>query len=284
MPDKSMQTAVINDHPLAYCDAGEGIPLLLVHGFPLDHTIWDGQIDPLSRRRRVIAPDLRGFGQSGAADGTVTMEQFADDLAGLLDHLKICEPVVLGGLSMGGYIALAFWRKYAARLRGLILCDTRSAADTPSGAADRETLAQRMLAEGAETTVELMLAKLFAPATFAHRPEIVEAMQRVMSRTNPRSLAAAVRGMARRPDSTPDLPQIACPTLLLVGEDDALTPPAEMRGMAQKIPRARLAVIPEAAHLAPLERPAEVNWVFEEFMGALDQLKKSFPIGLKLSS
>jgi len=264
-----MQTAVIGDVSLAYRDAGQGPPLVLVHGFPLDHSMWAGQMDVLARRWRVIVPDLRGFGQSGVTDGTVTMEQFADDLAALLDHLQIREPVVLCGLSMGGYIAFAFWRKHAARLRGLILCDTRSAADTPEGAAGRQAMADRVLKEGPRSVVEMMAPKLFSPKTLAERPQLAEAMKQVMLRTDPRGIAAAARGMAQRPDATPDLPKIACRTLVLVGEDDAISPAAEMRGIAERIPQARLAIIPRAGHMAPLERPAEVNQAIDEFLISL---------------
>jgi 3-oxoadipate enol-lactonase len=261
-----MPTAKVNGIALSYCEAGRGIPLLLVHGFPLDHRMWSGQIEALSRRFRVIAPDLRGFGESGPTNGTATMAQFADDLAGLLDTLEIREPVVLGGLSMGGYIAFAFWKKYAARLRGLILCDTRAGADTPEGAAARHALAERVLREGMQSTAEFMLTKLFSAATFAAQPETVEAIERIMRGIDPRTIAAAARGMAERRDSTPDLPRIACPTLVLGGAEDSLTPPAVMREMADKIPQARFTVIPEAAHLAPLEQPAIVNRAMEEFL------------------
>jgi 3-oxoadipate enol-lactonase len=265
-----MQTAEIRGISLRYADAGRGTPLLLAHGFPLDHRMWSGQIEALSRRCRVIAPDLRGFGESGSADGTVTMEQFADDLAGLLDFLEIREPVAFGGLSMGGYIAFAFWRKHAARLRGLILCDTRAGADTPEGAAARHALADRVLREGTRSMAESMRANLFSAATLRDRPETVEAIVQVMRGTDPRSIAAAARGMASRRDFTPDLPGIACPTLVLGGEEDPLTPPAVLREMAEKIPQARLALIPEAAHLAPLEQPAIVNRAMEEFLESLD--------------
>jgi 3-oxoadipate enol-lactonase len=261
-----MQTAIVNNVSLAYRDTGQGNSLLMVHGFPLDHSMWSEQIGVLSRRYRVIVPDLRGFGQSGVREGIVTMEQFADDLAALLDHLQIREPVVLCGLSMGGYIAFAFWRKYAARLRALILCDTRAAADTPAASAGRNATAERVLREGSSFLAETMAPKLFSSQTLASRPHVADAVKRVILGTDPRGIAGAARGMARRPDSTPDLPRIACPTLVLVGKDDVLSPPAEMRSLAREIPNARFAVIPDAAHLAPLEQPTEVNQTIEEFL------------------
>ncbi len=137
-------------------DEGTGEALLLVHGFPLDHTMWAGQLEAFSTRYRVIAPDLRGFGGSQSSDASVSMEQFADDLAELLAALKINEPVVLCGLSMGGYVALQFVKQHADRLKALVLCDTRAAADSAEAAANRLSMAQRVLSEGAEVAAEAM--------------------------------------------------------------------------------------------------------------------------------
>ena len=123
-----MHSCMVNGIRLATVDQGRGPPVLLIHGFPLDHSMWDGQIETISSRYRVLAPDLRGFGQSGVTDASVSMEQHADDLAALMDALGIADPIVLCGLSMGGYIAFEFWRKYSPRLRALVLCDTRSCA------------------------------------------------------------------------------------------------------------------------------------------------------------
>jgi len=257
-------------------DRGAGLPLLLVHGFPLDHTMWAAQIDivepasveqaSLPAQVRVIAPDLPGFGRSPAADDTFTMEQFADCLAAMLDALAIREPVVLCGLSMGGYIALQFWRKYAARLCGLIFCDTRAGADTPEAAAGRRAMADRVLREGPAPLVETMLPKLFAESTRCERPQVVDGVRAVMMAGNPRGIAAAARGMAERPDMTAALAEIRCPTLVLAGQEDALTPPADMRAMAAAIPAAKFAEIPAAGHMSPLENPAAVNAAIAEFL------------------
>jgi pimeloyl-ACP methyl ester carboxylesterase len=293
----------VRESELSYVDRGEGLPLLLVHGFPLDHTMWDGQIDRLSRRtgemlvgeaflpaqgnlqtpsprsNRVIAPDLRGFGRSRAldapvadgpaADDKVTMEQFADDLAGLLDGLGITEPVVLCGLSMGGYIAFQFWRKYANRLRGLILCDTRATADTTEVAAGRRSMAERVLREGPAPLVENMMPRLFAASTQSRQPPMLEGLRRVMMANDPRGIAAAARGMAERPEMTPLLAAIDCPTLLLVGQYDAIATPAEMRDMADAIPRSTFVEIPDAGHMAPMENAAAVNTAILAFLATL---------------
>jgi len=254
---------------LWFKDVGQGVPLLLVHGFPLDHTMWSAQIDALPSRCRLIAPDLRGFGRSplGADDDVLTMERLADDLAMLLDALEIGGPVVLCGLSMGGYVALQFVRQYASRLRGLILCDTRAAADSPEAAAARLAMADRVLREGNGPLVEAMLPRILSGSTARNHPRVLEALRRVMMGTSPRTVAAAQRGMARRPDMTAALARISCSTLVLVGAEDASSPPAEMRAMADAIAGARYVEIPEAGHLAPLENPAAVN---AAILGCLD--------------
>jgi 3-oxoadipate enol-lactonase len=155
----------VADVELNVVERGRGIPLLLVHGFPLDHTMWSGQIDALSDACRVIAPDLRGFGASDVTTGTVTMERLADDLAGLLDALEIAEPVALCGLSMGGYVAWQFWQRHRSRLARLILCDTRAAADPPETAHVRRESAERVLTDGPGFLADGMIDKLFAPKT-----------------------------------------------------------------------------------------------------------------------
>ncbi len=261
-----LKSVSVGDVRLAVEDRGSGPPVLLVHAFPLDHSMWDALAASLEGRCRVIAPDLRGFGGSERTEGTVTMERFADDLAGLLDALDVAEPIVLCGLSMGGYVAFSFWRRHGGRLRGLVLCDTRAGADTPEAATTRLSTAQRVLREGPGFLVETLLPRLVAPATLAHRPEVVEPLRRVVLAADPRGIAAAQRGMAARPDATSWLPHIDCPTLVVVGEHDAIAPVAEMRAMAGQIPRSRLVTISGAGHLAPLENPAEVHAAIDEFL------------------
>ncbi len=263
-----MQTKTVADVELALVDRGSGPPLVLLHGFPLDHSMWDAQIDVLSQQHRVIAPDLRGFGRSGVTARTVTMERLADDTAALLDALDVTEPIALAGLSMGGYVAFAFERKYAARLRSLILVDTRAAADTAEAAAARLEMAQRVLREGPAPLVESMMPRLFAPSTVENRPEVVESLRQVMLRTDRQGVAAAARGMAQRPDATGTLAQIECPTLVIVGEQDAISPADEMADICRAIPRGRFVEIPAVGHMSPLEAPAEVNEAMLEFLGS----------------
>jgi 3-oxoadipate enol-lactonase len=265
-----MKTLTVNGIELATVDQGSGPPLVLVHGFPLDHTMWDAQVEALSGRYRVIAPDLRGFGQSGVTDGKVTMRQFAADVAALLDALDVEGPVVFCGLSMGGYVGWQFWVNHTHRVRGLILCDTRAAADTPEVAAERLKMADRVLGEGPGPLVQMMMPRLFAQGTGAQRPDVVESLRRVMESTDPRSIAAAGRGMAERPDATSMLGQIGCPCLVLVGQLDAISPPHEMQSIAQAIPGARFVQIAGAGHMSPMEMPAEVSRAMADFLGELD--------------
>lgn len=261
-----MYTCTINKIELSFDDRGTGPVLLLVHGFPLDYTMWQVQIDALSARYRVIAPDLRGFGQSGVSHGVVTMKQLADDLAALLDYLSIREPIVLCGLSMGGYIALEFWHNFASRLRGLILCDTRAANDSPEAAANRSTLAQRVLSEGVHGIADTMIPKLFSQCTLQNNPSFIDATRQVIEHTKPHGIASAALGMAQRTDFTAELPRIECPTLVIVGQFDAISPASEMQQMAQAIPNAQFTIVNNAGHMTPLEQPDAVNAAIEEFL------------------
>lgn len=270
-----METIALSTVELAYDDRGAGRPVLLIHGFPLDHTMWSAQIDALAERCLVLAPDLRGFGESslGNADPErgVSMEQYADDLAELLDALSIHEPVVLVGFSMGGYIAWQFVRKYAGRLRALVQCDTKAAADTDEARAGRLKIAESVAEWGAARVAQMMGPKLLAPQTFQTQPDVVAAVRRVVERTSPAAIAAAQRGMAARPDLTSFLPKIDVPTMVLVGAHDAISPPDEMRAIAQAIPRAEFVEIPDAGHMTTMENPAAVNQAVLSFLDRVDE-------------
>jgi 3-oxoadipate enol-lactonase len=254
--------------PLSYSDQGQGTPLLLVHGFPLDRSMWQGQVAGLADMCRVIVPDLRGFGKSPAHGGNASMEAMADDLALLLDQLAIREPIVLGGLSMGGYVAWQFALRHRPRLAKLILCDTRAIADTAEAAEGRRKTAARVLQEGAGVVAESMLPKLFAPATAKERPEIVAATKEVILRTSPQGIAAALEGMAARMDVTAKLGELDIPALLICGEHDAISPSEEMRGIAARMPRATFVEIKDAGHMAPLEQPEAVNAAIRQFLAS----------------
>jgi pimeloyl-ACP methyl ester carboxylesterase len=228
--------------------------------------MWRGQIGGLADVCHVIAPDLRGFGASEVTRGTVTMEQMADDLVALLDALKINEPIVLCGLSMGGYVAWQLGLRHRARLAKLILCDTRAVADSAEAAAGRLKTADKVLAEGASIAAEALIPKLFAPATYQQQPKLVEETRQVILRTKPEGIAAALRGMAQRSDVTAQLSKLDLPALLICGEHDGISPPSEMRQIAAQMPRAKFVEISAAGHMAPLEQSVAVNAGIREFL------------------
>lgn len=261
-----MQTVHVNGIDLRVLVEGEGSPLVFVHGFPLDHSMWRWQVGRFARSHRVIAPDLRGFGDSDVTDGQVTMEQFADDLAAMLDELHVTQPVILCGLSMGGYIALEFVRKYSNRLSALILCDTRAAADPPEARQKRLEMADEVLREGPSAIADSMIARLFAQKTYRDQPQVVEETRRQILGTPRVGIAAAALGMADRRDLTGLVPEISMPTLVIVGEEDGITPPAEMKEMADSIPESEFLSVTGAGHMAPLEASAAVNSAIQRFL------------------
>lgn len=247
-------------------DQGVGPAILFVHGFPLDHTMWSEQIVEFSKTYRVIAPDLRGFGGSDGALYAVSMEQFADDLSGLLQAMQVERPVAFCGLSMGGYIAWQFAFRHQEWLGRLILCDTRAAADSPDAAANRLKMADIVTREGPEPIAWAIMPKLFAATTIERQPAIVERVRQTVLATAPMAIAAAQRGMAVRPDVVSQLPTINVPALIIVGEHDAISPPVEMKTIAEILPNARYVVINDAGHMAPLENPIAVNAAIHKFL------------------
>jgi len=257
-----MKTATINGIELAYRDQGVGEAILFIHAFPLHGAMWDGQVAAFSPHHRVIAPDLRGLGASEAGGGAGSLDQHADDLAALLDHLAI-EHATVAGLSMGGYISLALWRRHRQRIAALILADTRAGADSVEGKQGREQNAKLAETQGPGAIADLMLPKLLSP----NAPAALRDQVRAMIESNDRAgIASALRAMAARPDSTPLLAAIDVPTLVLVGAEDALTPPSEAEAMFNAIPGCRLAEIPGAGHLSNLESPAAFNAQVLEFL------------------
>ncbi len=261
-------TATIHGVPLAYTDTGRGTPVVLLHGFPLDRTMWDAQVEALHSRFRLIVPDQRGFGESKAPPGAVSMDRFADDTAALLDHLQVRKAVVVG-LSMGGYVAFAFARRHAARARGYAFCDTKAAADAPEARASRADMAERAAAQGMAPIAHGMIPRLLAPSTLSSRPEQVDRLRRIILRAPVEGVRGALQGMADRPDSTPTLHTLGVPALFLVGAHDALSPPEEAGGMCARTPNGRLVVIPDAGHMAPMENPEAVNAALSAFFDGL---------------
>ncbi|MGH9862627.1 MAG: alpha/beta fold hydrolase [Candidatus Acidiferrales bacterium] len=257
---------------LAWEEAGQGAPVVLLHAFPLHRGMWAAQREELARNYRVITPDFRGHGESGAADEDSTMERLAEDVRGLLDELGL-ERVVLGGLSMGGYVAFAFYRRYAKRVAALILADTRAGADTPEAHKGRYELAAVAEHQGSEAVAERLLTRLFAPITPDRQPAVVAAAREMIRAASPAGIARALRGMAARPDSTPLLRKINCPTLVMVGAEDALTPLAEAEAMAKSIHGAQFEMLRGAGHLSNLEQPAKFTKRLGDFLESLPPLK-----------
>jgi 3-oxoadipate enol-lactonase len=258
--------AQVNGLRLAYHDRGRAHErvLLLVHGFPLDRRLWGAQVGALATMTRVITPDLRGHGKSQIVPGPFTMDQHADDLVALLDHLKIRRAVV-AGLSMGGYVALAFWRRYPARVQGLILADTRAEPDSASVRAGRDAAMDRVQQTGAAAYADEMLPRLLAPDSLVDG-KIARAAQKIMAEQPVKGIVGALGGLQNRADSRATLATITVPTLVIAGNEDVITPPAEAQAMAAAIPGARFVVIPKAGHLSALENPRAFNAAVRAFL------------------
>jgi len=255
--------AEINGVKLAYTDEGKGTPVVFIHGFPLCRGTWQKQIDALKSSYRVIAPDLRGLGESQGKGGTATMSQFAEDIYSLLEQLKT-GPVVQVGHSMGGYVALAFARQFPKMLKGLVLVGTKSGADSAEAAAGRKATADKVKAEGSKVVVDAMAPKMLAPSN--QDQSMAAQVRAFMTPSKPEGVIAALLGMAERPDSTPMLGSIAVPTLAVTGADDIIIPPAESEKLSKAIPNAKLETIAKAGHLVAYEQPAEFNRVLTAWL------------------
>lgn len=249
-------------------DQGSGKVVVLVHGFPLDSRMWAAQVPALAGAGyRLIAPDLRGFGRS-RSEQPFTIESLADDLHALLSGLGVL-PVALAGLSMGGYVALAYARKYPADLRALILIDTKSEADTPEGKEGRGKMIDVVRREGAKAVADQMMPKMLAKDATGQRPQVAQDLRRLMEETPPKTIEHALAAMRDRPDRSAELASIRVPTLVLVGETDAITPPQGAEAMAKKIPGAKYEVIRGAGHMAPMEQPEQVNRAMLSFLKSI---------------
>jgi len=262
----------INSILLAYDDHGVGLPVIFLHAFPLNRQIWAGEIQALleDQRYRLVNLDWRGFGESEISSSPTeptisTMVTFADDIAGLMDKLGISQ-AVLCGLSMGGYAAFAFAHKYPERLSGLVLADTRPGSDLPEAQVNREHVAKLAESSGTSAVADLQLPRLISNYTREHSPHVETRVRQLIDAATPQGIAAASRGMAIRNDSTNLLAQITCPTLVIVGEDDALIPPQVAQEYATRIPGAQLTIIPHAGHLSNLEQPHAFIATLRQFL------------------
>ncbi|MDP9262835.1 MAG: alpha/beta hydrolase [Acidobacteriota bacterium] len=257
------------DAEIHYEILGEGPDLVLLHPFPTNHRFWMGVADMLASRYRMIAYDLRGHGDSTPGSGPATMEKHAADLARLCEVNKVSK-AIFAGVSIGGYVLLDFWRRHGERVAALILSDTRATADTEEGRAARLKSAEEVQKNGPATFLEGMVPKLLGQHTRDSRPDVVEGARKMMAKTTGAGIVALQQGMAARPDSVPTLATINVPTLVLVGAEDTLTPPADAELIHQGIAGSRLEVIPLAGHLAIYEQRNSAGKVIREF---LDDLK-----------
>ena len=262
--------ASVNQITLGYDDHGIGQPVLFLHAFPLNRSMWNGELLTLlaEERYRLVALDWRGFGESDLGGDVSTMDMFADDVAGLMDQLGM-EDAVLCGLSMGGYAAFAFLRKYPQRVKGLILADTKPEADSAEAKTNRENVARLAETQGTEAVADLQVPRLLAHTTRQHHPEVEIRVRQMIAAATPQGIAAASRGMALRSDATPLLPEISCPTLVIVGEQDGVTPPEVAREYATTIPNAQLVVIPLAGHLSNVEQPETFIQAISGFLASI---------------
>lgn len=260
---------IVRGIEIAYDDVGSGPSVVLLHGYPFNRSMWREQVEQLKQNHRVIIPDLRGHGETAVTPGPATMQSMAYDVASLLETLNISRATI-GGLSMGGYVALAFYRLFPLRVRSLLLADTRPQADTEEGKQSREQQAEKALAEGMEGIADALLPKLLAPETVEERPEIVKRLREMIVETDPEGAAAALRGMAARQDQTSFLSRIIAPTLIIAGSKDALTPVADAELMHREIGGSRLQIIEGAGHVSNLERPEEFNRAFVKFLSDVE--------------
>lgn len=260
----------VNGGDIFYVDVGvsKATPIVLIHGFPFSHEMWHPQIEALQKRFRVIAYDLRGHGKSGVGDGQYTLEFFVDDLLALLDNLKI-EKAVLCGLSMGGYIALRTVERNPGRVRGLILADTQAKADSNEAKLKRGEAIKSVKANGVNAYADGFVKSVFAPQTPANNITAVEKIRRIIQANSSLGICGALLALTSRTDTTESLPAIKAPTLILVGEHDALTPPSASQEMHNKIPNSEIHLIPNAAHLSNLENSEEFNKHLLNFLGRL---------------
>jgi pimeloyl-ACP methyl ester carboxylesterase len=247
-------------------EAGSGPAVVLLHAFPLNASMWAAQRETLGASYRVLCPDQRGFGGTQLGHDEPSLDEVADDVAAMLDARKV-DTCVLGGLSMGGYVAMAFLRRHPERVRGLILADTKAGADTPEAAANRRRMADEVIAAGdAKQLVDEVLPALVGATTKERRALVLGRVKALVERAPAYAVAWAQRAMADRPDSFETLRAVTVPTLVVVGEEDTLSPPADAQAMADAVPGATLVTIPGSGHLTAVEAPDELNAALLEFL------------------
>jgi 3-oxoadipate enol-lactonase len=250
------KTAQLATRAVRYLEAGTGRPLVLLHAFPLNAEQWLPQLARVPPGWRYIAPDMRGLGrsESGLVRGEASMDLYAQDVFEVMAHLDV-RTAAVAGLSMGGYVALAMVRRAPERVTGLVLADTRAAADTEEGRAGRDRMLAVLERDGPRGVSRAMLPTLLGQTTRRDQPDLAEAIDRIIQTGTSEGVGAAIRAMKHRPDSTPLLPTIACPTVIVCGEEDVITTPEEGEALHRAIPGSRFVLVAGAGHLSNLENP-----------------------------
>lgn len=268
-----LRETTVRGRRLSYAEAGGGRPLVLLHAFPLTHALWRPQLEAPPPGWRLIAPDLRGFGASDRvppdaarpAAGAQSMHDYARDIVALIDELDLEQPVV-GGLSMGGYVVFALLRLIGSRLGGLVLADTRPEADADEARGNRRRMQDLVMSRGVGAVADQMVPRLLGETTRRERPSLSDDVRELIRGNAPEAIHDALEALATRPDATPLLGEIRCPTLIVAGREDALTPVALHEAMHARIAGSRLEIIDDAGHLSNLECPAEFSRVLRDFL------------------
>jgi pimeloyl-ACP methyl ester carboxylesterase len=257
-----------DDAEIVYWVLGDGPPVILLHPFPAHHEFWLPVAGALASRYRLILPDLRGHGESGAGEGPATMAKHAADVARVMDDAGIGRAPIIG-VSIGGYLLFEFWRTHRSRVAALGLCNTKAPADNAEARAGRLQVANDVLERGIEPFLQSMVPRLFGKTTRETRPDLIEGALHMMRQMSTEDIAQVQRGMAERPDSTDTLKTINVPTLLVTGDEDIMTGVNEAEFMRQQVAGSQLRVIPKAGHYSPWEQPAEVARLLRQFLDSL---------------
>jgi 3-oxoadipate enol-lactonase len=249
-------------------EAGSGWPVVLLHAFPLSADMWRPQLERVANGWRLIAPDLPGFGPGAARPGrTTTIDDLAAGVGHVLDALEI-EEATIGGLSMGGYVTFALFRQNPDRCTGVVLADTKATPDTPEGREGRGKMLDLVRREGPGAVAEQMLPKLLGETSRRERPELAATVRAMIEANHAEGIAGGIEAIRDRPDSTPQLAELSCPALIVVGDEDGLTPPADAEAMQQRLARSRLVVLPAAGHLSNLETPDAFSQALADFLSS----------------
>lgn len=263
-----MQKIVSDDADIFYDVAGAGLPVVLLHPFPVNHEFWLQLTKHLASRYRLIMPDLRGHGDSGLGAGPATMQKHALDVARVMTDAGV-DRAPLIGVSIGGYAIFEFWRRFRDRASALVLCNTKAPADNAEARSARLKAADEVMQGGTETFFEGMLQKVLAETTRRSRPDLVEAALKMMRKMSAEDIAAVQRGMAERPDSVSTLKTINAPVLIITGDEDTATGVPEAELMKQNIAGSQMKVISKAGHYSPWEQPEDVGKLLRHFLDSI---------------